>query len=90
MLGLCVCGLCVWGGGEGGGGSMSHRYFMYRMCVVMCVRACVTTCVRVAKTYFVHASINADIDMLGSMLLLISMDHSLSTQPLYSAIHNSE
>ena len=82
-----MCVSCVW---EGGGGSMSHRYFMHHICVVMCVCACVTACVRVAKTYFVHARINADIDMLGSMLLLISMDHSLSTQPLYSAIHNSE
>lgn len=80
-----MCVSCVW---EGGGRSMSHRYFMHHICVVMCVCACVTACVRVAKTYFVHASINADIDMLGSMLL--SMDHSLSTQPLYSAIHNSE
>ena len=33
---MCVCG--VEGGGEGG--SMSHRYFMYRTCVEMCVCVC--------------------------------------------------
>lgn len=43
----------------------------------MCRNVC--ACVRVAKAYFVHPSINADIDMLGNVLLLISMDHSLCT-----------